>query len=273
MAKIIELLGIPGVGKSSIYSALSSSWNKDMNWVPADLLLPKQKITFRSPKDFLLSFSKRIGKDINLSLLKEAGFRFVAQYPEYMNGSWDAIHRKHISREDGPDVRLKEATRLKKSTEYIQYISENESLKYAILDIGGLVQRLDFTWFTSKDIVEDQREIVHLLNFMPLPEGVIYIYVDQKINVERLLNRGRTLAVHRNLTGKELEEFCKKYQQRWAFVCDKLEEKNVPLLKIRAQIPIPEIKDRINEFVEKLSKDDRLKLNTATKGNVFNQQN
>jgi hypothetical protein len=56
------------------------------------------------------------------------------------------------------------------------------------------------------------------------------------------------------MTGKELEEFCKKYEQRWAIVCDKLEEKNVPLLKIRAQIPIPEIKDRINEFVESLLK-------------------
>jgi hypothetical protein len=269
MAKIIELCGIPGVGKSTIYSALSAAWSKDKEWVPADFLLPKQKINFRNSKDFILSIPKWIGKDIDLRLLKEAGFRFVSQYPDYMNGSWEAVLRNHLSREDRPDVRLKEATRLKKSTEYIQYLKENKSTKYAILDIGGLVQRLDFTWFNSKDIHEDQRELVALLSSMPLPEAVIYMYVDEKTNVERLLNRGRTLAVHKKLTVRELEEFCQKYQQRWSIVCKKLEEKNVPLLKINNQISIPEIKYMINEFVEKLVKSDTPNNNTTTIENVF----
>jgi hypothetical protein len=253
MAKIIELCGIPGVGKSSVYSAMSKAWNKNKEWVPADILLPKQKITLRNPNDFVVSLSRRISKVMDVPLLKEAGIRFVEQYPEYINGSWVAINRKHINREDGPDVRLKEASRLKKSSEYIQYLKENKSQKYALLDIGGLVQRLDFTWFTSKDLLEDQKEIIHLLNSMPLPEAVIYFFVEKKINVERLLGRGKRLAIHKKMTDKELDKFCEKYQQRWEFVCNALTNKNVPLLKIQANKPISEIKTSINKFVEKLN--------------------
>jgi dephospho-CoA kinase len=252
MSKIIELCGIPGVGKSSVYYAMSKAWNKDKKWVPADFLLPQQKINLRNPKAFVVSLSKRISKVMDAPLLKDAGIRFVEKYPEYINGSWGAINRKHINREDGPDVRLKEASRLKKSTEYIQYLKENKSSKYALLDIGGLVQRLDFTWFNSKDLIEDQREIVSLLGLMPLPEAIIYMYVDEKTNVERLLNRGKRLAIHKKMTDKELQNFCKKYQQRWEFVCNVLNEKNVPLLKIHANKPISDIKVCINEFVEKL---------------------
>jgi hypothetical protein len=253
MAKIIEFCGIPGVGKSTVYYAMSKAWNKNKNWVPADILLPKHKITLRNPKAFVVSLSKRISKVMDAPLLKDAGIRFVEQYPEYINGSWSAIHRKHFNREDGPDVRLKEASRLKKSTEYIQYLKENKSLKYVMLDIGGLVQRLDFTWFNSKDLIEDQREIISLLGLMPLPEAVIYLYIDEKTNVERLINRGKRLAIHKKMTDIELENFCKKYLQRWEFVCNVLNEKNVPLLKIHANKPISEINICINDFVEKLS--------------------
>jgi hypothetical protein len=49
LAKIIELGGIPEVGKSSTYCELTSFWNKNHKWIPADFLYPKQTIHLTNP--------------------------------------------------------------------------------------------------------------------------------------------------------------------------------------------------------------------------------
>jgi shikimate kinase len=252
VSKIIELCGIPGVGKSTVYSVLVSSWNKKDKWIPADFLYPKQKIDLKSPRNLISLFAGRIKGNLDLSELNETGKRFVSEYPKYMNHSWDAMQRKHSNSKNAPDERFKEVKRLKRSAEYIRYLIENKCPQFAIVDIGGLVQRLDLTWNTSQNISEDHMEAVHLLNSMPLPGAVVYLHIDLDRNVERLLNRNKTLARHKNLSAKELEDFCKKYEERWEIILNLLMDRKVPVLKIKADVPVMRIVEQIKEFVDGL---------------------
>jgi len=252
MSKIIELCGIPGVGKSTVYSVLVSTWNKKDKWIPADFLYPKLKIDFKNPRNLISLFAGRIKGNLDLSELNEAGRRFVSEYPKYINHSWDALQRKHSSSKNAPDERFKEVKRLKRSTEYIQYLIENKCSQFAIVDIGGLVQRLDLTWNTSENISDDQKEAVYLLDSMPLPEAVVYMHIDLDKNVERLLNRKKTLARHKNLSAKELEDFCKKYKERWEMILDILMVRKVPVLKIQTDFPVTKIVEQIKEFIDGL---------------------
>lgn len=218
-------------------------------------MYPKQTIDFTNPKRFILSLTKRGRGSLDLPTVKAAGERFVAQYQEYINSNWEAIQRKHYERDNTPDVRFEEGRRLQRSAEYIQLLNENRSSKYAIVDIGGLVQRLDLRWHTSKSLYEDEKEAVHLLNLMPLPEAVVYIYTDRQKNVERLLTRKRVLGIHKNLSASEFEAFCKKYQERWEMICGILVDRKIPLLKIDSSHKIRTSVEKINEFVENLSMD------------------
>jgi hypothetical protein len=253
MAKIIELCGVPGVGKSFVYANLVKNGKSKTNWAPADHLYPRKKIEFSSPRNFVRSLVKQVNGNLDADMLKEAGIRFVSKYPEYMNESWEAIQRKHICGKDLPDVRFKEALRLKRSTEFIQYLMENQIARYAIVDIGGLVQRLDFTWVASRSIADDKNEAERLLDLMPLPQAVVYFFADRDTVVKRLSARKRKIAIHKNLSRQELESLCGKYEERWAFVCEMLTQRNVPVLKIDSHTEVEISTDRIDRFVDQLS--------------------
>jgi hypothetical protein len=253
MARIIELCGVPGVGKTSTYSTLKSVWDKNGKWIPAEFLYPRKKVDLKNPKRFVVSLTKKVRGLLEPAELKAAGERFVAAYPEYLDGSWNAIQRKHHQRANTPDNRFEEARRLQRSAEYIQLLNENETSKFAIVDIGGLVQRLDLTWLTSTNIHEDEKEAIQLLKLMPLPAAVVYIHINTERNVERLLGRKKTLGMHRNLTAAELRDFCGKYKERWEMVCDLLADKKIPVLKIDSGLDIEKNVQKIDEFAEALS--------------------
>jgi hypothetical protein len=216
-------------------------------------LFPKQKISFNGAKNFVHSLVKKMDKNLDQEILKEAGFRFVARHPNYMDQSWKAIQRKHINGRHLPDVRLKEASRLKRSTEFIQFLLESESAKYAVVDIGGLVQRLDFTWNTSEDIAEDKNEAEHFLEAMPLPQAVVYLFAPRDTVLKRLACRKRKIAIHRTLSMPELEAFCRKYEERWEVVCEMLVQRSVPVLKVNTEKKVEKIAEEINSFITKLS--------------------
>jgi thymidylate kinase len=129
---------------------------------------------------------------------------------------------------------------------------ENETSKLAIVDIGGLVQRLDLTWLTSTSIHEDEKEAIHLLNIMPLPAAVVYVHINTDTNVERLQNRKKTLRMHRSLSATELREFCGRYRERWEMVCGLLADRKIPVLKIDSGLEMKENVKKINEFAEAL---------------------
>ncbi|MEO7802488.1 MAG: hypothetical protein ABIR81_10830, partial [Ginsengibacter sp.] len=107
MSHHVEFIGSPGVGKSTIYRHLEEKWNRSASWIPDKYLFPRQKksILFKPKKILSLGFSKDFDK-IDLLALREAGDRFVALYPEYMDACWNNIQARQKKHLNGLDLRF-----------------------------------------------------------------------------------------------------------------------------------------------------------------------
>jgi thymidylate kinase len=99
---------------------------------------------------------------------------------------------------------------------------------------------------------EDKIEALALINLMPLPEAVVYIQVDVEENVKRILNRKKVLPVHKYLSKDELETITRNNHERWRIICEILENKRVPILRINSECNININVNKIMEFAGNL---------------------
>src|SRR5687768_6866386 len=107
MAKILEFYGSPGAGKSTIYEELKDKWKKEFNWIPSHHLFPKNKIKFESLRNFLSTLSRLIKNgNVDEVALKEAGDRFVVQYPDFIDAFWNNILLNQMKGYNGLDLRF-----------------------------------------------------------------------------------------------------------------------------------------------------------------------
>lgn len=96
MARIIELFGAPGVGKTTLYEEMENLWNKDCNWMPSQYFYPKKKITTDNLRSFFFNILKRVKNkngEVDTHALEEAGRRFIELYPQYIEVCWSNINR------------------------------------------------------------------------------------------------------------------------------------------------------------------------------------
>jgi thymidylate kinase len=251
LARIIELCGAPGAGKSTIYAEIVEHWKKDDNWVPGHFLYPSQKIRRTNFKLFAKSLIDKIYKIPDAAAMKNAGEQFVAENPVYVDAVWNNIFYRNKEIVNSGNLRFHAADYWFKIFQKIQVLKNSDSKKLALVD-EGLIQRIDSALYKSQTIEEEKEEIKHLLPTIPLPDGLIYVATDIKENVLRLRSRKKILKVHANLSDEDLMELIKKYQQRWNFVTQKLHEKNIPVLKINGQLSTKENASLILKFLKEL---------------------
>jgi MoxR-like ATPase len=69
MARIVEFVGSPGVGKTTIYRELIISSNKKHRWIAAEFLFPKEKLVLENYSRFILNVLRLIIKKEAMSIL------------------------------------------------------------------------------------------------------------------------------------------------------------------------------------------------------------
>jgi len=247
MAKIVELSGPPGVGKTTIYREIKARWKKNNNWIPGSYLCPHPDLSFQYFRMFLSYLPKKLkGKaggtfyDVKMAARR----RFVEQYPEYMDACWHDLIVKQKKAFNGLDLRLKKAELLGGQIETFQFLRESTTTKTAILE-EGLVHLLDVLSFC--DTIE---EIVQIVDVMPLPDALIYIKTDVSENVRRVMQRGDYISLHTSLDSNQLQNITRRSQQRRELINQVLEARGIPILHINAKVSIKENADQIIAFIE-----------------------
>ncbi|MEJ8800543.1 hypothetical protein [Pontibacter sp. H249] len=276
MAKFIELCGSPGVGKSTIFRELEKRIKKHYNCSTASTANPmgnedlpafgKRVIaSIRGGKKYLNSrletdyeFIRRIYKEVkngrnhvDPEVLKAAGDRFVAQYPEYVNACWGNIFYKQSKSANGLDLRFEKTEWIYRIIKKVQVIKENKTHKTIIID-EGLVNMIDRGLYKSDDPIEEEQEIYSLLNVMPLPDALVYIHTDVRENADRLLTREVLRDMHKGLAHNELMEYTQRCRERIMATIKYLEFKGVPVLYIDATKPIKYNAQAIIDFASNL---------------------
>lgn len=234
MARIVELSGPPGVGKTTIYKEIEKQWHKKCSWIPAHFLYPHLKLNYQSLITLLKNLYKTLKDEpnkIGSIVFSEARKRFVTQYPEYIDRCWNDILAKQKTSLNGRDLRFEKVQQLSEMIEKIQLLKESETEKIAILD-EGLIHLLDVLSFCNS-----RHEIVEIINVMPLPDALIYIQTEVSENVERLVQREEVISIHKYLNTGQLQKITSQSRQRRIIINEILKDKGIPILEIDLKTP------------------------------------
>lgn len=252
MAKIVEMCGAPGVGKSTIFKEIENRKGENRKWATATNLNPFIR---KSLPYFVEKVVRAINnrKSYNDSVaLKDAGDRFVTQFPEYINACWSNIFYRQNRSFNGLDVRFEKAAFLNRIIQKIQVIRESKSDKIIIID-EGLINLIDRGLHKSANSVGEREEIQNLLELMPLPDALVYIEADIKENAHRLLHREKVRDMHKKLSEKELINCTLECKERLFTTIKILEGKGMPVLYLDSKNAVDFNANKIVEFTESLN--------------------
>lgn len=229
MAKLIELTGPPGVGKSTYYSALVERWKKSSRWIPSEMLYPRQRIRYKDPKEFLKTVLQRLANDFDNRAFNRAGHRFVDSNPDYVNAVWNDINQ-HKHSINGKDLRFQDAMFLLESFQRIQVLLESPCQKPA-LKAEGIVHRLPHSIYRD-NFMEEEEKIRELISKIHLPSAVIYLTCNPQENARRLSNRKYTWEGHRDMNETQLMDYSIRSHKKRDMIIDVLREHGTPVLTI-----------------------------------------
>lgn len=254
MAKIVELVGAPGVGKTTLYKEIEACWNKNYNWMPSQYFYPKKKITPANSGSLIINILRRIrdrdGK-IDMRLMEEAGARFVELYPKYIDACWNNISCMQKKNLNGLDLRFQKVSYFYKLFQKIQTLREQNISKIAIVD-EGLIHILASILCQRENLKEEKEEIDRLLQTMPLPEGIVSIETDVEENLKRLMQRKKVIPMHKSLHNGQLKNITRLDHNKRAIVNSIIESRNLPLLRINSADEIAINVSKIISFAENL---------------------
>lgn len=252
MARIVEFVGSPGVGKTTIYRELITRSSKKHKWIAAEFLFPKEKLVLENYSRFILNVIRLIIKKrghVDTIAMEDAGGRFVASYPDFIDQCWNNINCIHKKNVNGSDLRFQKISYLYKIIQKIQILRERESSQIAVVD-EGLVQFVTSSLGKRQDLTEEKEEVKKFFEIMPMPSGIVSVETDLKENTKRLLQRKKVISMHKSLMQSELENVIHNDHIRRASVNSILETRGIPLLRINSKDKVTTNVSKIINFVE-----------------------
>jgi adenylate kinase family enzyme len=262
--KIIEIIGPPGVGKSTIYQSLCKTWKPGSQWVYPDVLISRFDL-FSFRKRLIFHLRIALGEKLTKTVPVDYGLRFAGQQQDLAKFCWKYLSEIQFYDDGEVDKRFRSAYFLFKIFCTYQAIIEKAPAKPCIIEEGFLQK----SFFIRNEEVDEQL-INELLNkyllLIPLPHAIIYIDMpDRKEIVKRLRGRSKTIASHHGKDDDALLRDIEKWQQAQQHILEKLQNAGVQIVRINGKVPVKENVFIIKELLKKI--DD------ASKAGIVNARN
>jgi adenylate kinase family enzyme len=250
--KIIEIIGPPGVGKSTIYQSLCSSWKSHSNWVHPDVLLTSQPAFFTFRKWLGYRLRMMLGKKLTKAIPVDYGMRFAGQQQELAKFCWQRL----------TDLQLYDDAEISKSfrsayflfTTFCMYqaIMERSSAKPCIIQEGFLQK----SFFIREDEAPDGliNELLNkYLRLIPLPYAVIYMDTpDVNEIIKRLRGRNKVIASHVDKDNDALRRDIERWQHMHNIILEKLQHAGVLIVRIDGKQPVTKNVSEIKELLQNI---------------------
>lgn len=250
---IIEIIGPPGVGKSTIYQSLCRTWKSGSKWVYPDVLLTARP-GFISPGKWLvyhlrMVFSKKLTKSIPV----DYGLRFAAEQKELAEFCWKYISYIQFYSDEEINKRFRSAYFLFTTFGMYQTIFEKAPAKPCIIQEGFLQK----SFFVKEDKVDAQLNnnmLDKYLSLVPLPYAIIYIDTpDSNEIVKRLRGRNKIIASHLDKDDEALRRDIEQWQHVHNNILEKLKRAGVLIVRINGAQPVSENVYRIKELLNEIA--------------------
>ncbi|WP_186756783.1 nucleoside/nucleotide kinase family protein [Echinicola salinicaeni] len=248
---IVEIIGAPGVGKSSIFKELCNEWDNKQKWTHLDALITQSK---RRSEGFvkksidLIKYIFKIKKHQSIQINK--GIQFVQNHEELSKFFWQHLSNTEFDANADPAQRFRSAFFLYRDFCRYQDIQDNANGIPCVMDEGFLQK--SFLVHKDKKIIDAVLD--DYLSLIQLPKAVIWVHVKPvDIILDRIRNRKKRIASHIDLGDKKLKYETKKWRRLIKLLIKKVEQKGVQVYKIDGMDPIEKNVAKVKSFLSNLS--------------------
>lgn len=256
MAKYIELIGIPGIGKTTSCHCLRKKYGKQMEFLYND----EDIISISGSKILKKKIFNKISRPFKRKSIGncETNYlqNFIRENPELNDRFWKARTVKDKGRKQ--DMRFTTSKYTANIFEKIQKVRDSKSDKLFVVDEGLIHCIKNFTCELDKKTFEQQ--LLDILELIPLPEGVVFFGGDESIAVERSKNRKYQREKDKLVCNRELLENRGRFLKIIKSCIDLLIQKKIPVLFLDANERVETKADKIFSFVNEIVKAEKLKF-------------
>jgi len=254
MARYIELVGVPGVGKTSTYKYLKNIQTKDDNWrLLEDIFrdsLPKQvgiKHRIKTLAKGLLGLPT-VPK-VKIAHDNKVLFDFMAQNEEVVEIFWDITMTKNQNIY-GKDLRFTTVSYMMSVFKNLQAIKDQNSKNCFLLDEGIILNMAHFTNEALDEPLDSQ--ISHILDNIYLPSGIVFFEGDLDTVIERTKIRGKLKVEDENMSEKMIRESREKTAWERRQYVSAVEARGIPVLRLNAKDSIESKAKEIAKFADSI---------------------
>lgn len=249
--KIVEVIGPPGVGKSTVYYALCDSWTPNAPWTHQDALLASPKPAVGQFVAWLEHTCRTLlRRPKPKSIPVEYGLRFSDAHKDLATFCWE-----HLAGSDMP-LNREIGNRFRSS-----YFLFSDFCRYqAILEYSNGTPCIMEEGFLQKSFLlhNDQHALHHTLatylSLIPLPQAVLLLDTpDIPLITERLANRDKVIASHLNADEATLQKETEKWRALLLASVAKLEQRGVQVYRLDAARPVSANVALAQEFLSNLN--------------------
>jgi thymidylate kinase len=251
--KIIEIIGPPGVGKSTIYQSLCNTWKPGSRWIYPDLLLTTRPGIFSPGK--WLGYHGRIllHKKLTKTIPVEFGLRFAAEQQELADFCWKYISYIQFYNKEEINKRFRAAYFLFTTFGMYQAIFEKAPADPCIIQEGFLQKSFFIQDNRNEQLTNSLLDTY--LHLVPLPYAVIYMDTPESSEiVKRLMGRNKVIASHLDKDAAALQRDVEHWQQAQHKILERLKSAGVLIVRINGMQPVGEnvssIKKLLNEITD-----------------------
>ncbi|THU39360.1 hypothetical protein FAM09_12680 [Niastella caeni] len=253
-SKIIEIIGPPGVGKSTIYKSLCKIWKPGSQWVYPDVLMaiPPPVSSFKKWLVYHLRLLMR--KKLTKSIPVDYGLRFDGQQQKLAEFCWKHLSDTQLNGDKEINKRFRSAYFLFATFCIYQAILEKAPEKPCVIE-EGFLQKSFFIRADEKDDQLTNDLLNNYLHLVPLPYAIIYIDTpDTNEIVKRLRGRKKTIASHMEKDDEALRRDIERWKHTQNFILEKLKNAGVLILRINGKQPVKENVSAIIELLKKVAR-------------------